>query len=132
MRSANNRKLTNVNCVKAIANLLKETDVAQNWKVDPLLQKNCQEVVDTACDAKGSQEAVMNCLLNLKAKGSRVMTKDCSNTLQEIQYFMARDFTLHPKLYQKCRHDARKLCDATSDWFNDDVAGKNVFPCLVR
>ena len=59
-----------------------------------------QDVVAQGCDVKAGEGAVMRCLMSLAAKQSRHMTKDCSSTLLEIQYFLARDFTLSPKLYK--------------------------------
>lgn len=34
------------------------------------------------------------------------MPKECEQRLLEVQYFMARDWTLDPELYQACHEDA--------------------------
>lgn len=34
------------------------------------------------------------------------MPKECEDRLVEIQYFMARDWTLDPQLYQACHEEA--------------------------
>ncbi len=55
------------------------------------------------CDPKGfgtTGESVMNCLMDLSARNSRFMTRACKTSLTEIQYFLARDFQLNPRLYK--------------------------------
>ena len=41
--------------------------------------------------------------MNHVASQSKHMTAECKETLMEIQYFMARDFSLDPRLYTACR-----------------------------
>ncbi len=131
--AASRGELGNAACEAQLKTLLREVDVASDWRVDPLLQKTCQEVVEASeCDPEEGNEAVLNCLLMLNAKRSRHMTRDCSNTLMEIQYFMARDFKLNPKLYRKCHKDAERLCMAEPDWQETAGNGKMIFQCLVR
>ncbi len=61
------------------------------------------------------------------------MTNECMNTVLEIQYFLARDFRLDPKLYRTCKDDAERLCHASKNWhMKNDSDARLVFPCLVR
>ena len=39
-------------CQEAILTLLEEVSLASNWKLDPVLQKSCQDVVNQVCDPK--------------------------------------------------------------------------------
>ena len=129
--------LSGPECQRSLVSLLQEVNVASNWKLDPVLQQSCQDVVTQVCDAKGpsagenGQSQVMDCLL--RAYDSPFMTDVCSKTLKEIQYFLARDYALTPKLYKACRRDAESLCFSNRDWHNhEDQSDKFVFPCLVR
>ena len=74
----------------------------------------------------------MNCLMNQLVSQSRHMTKSCSERLLEIQYFMARDFSLDPKLYSACRKEARDLCQADENWITHKNHGQYIFACLAR
>ena len=147
MRAAQKGQLqSGVKCQEAILTLLQEVSLASNWKLDPVLQRACQDVVNEACDPKAinpsnsfGQGEVMSCLLSQKVRSSRVMTDQCNQRLNEIQYFLSRDFTLTPKLYKACRSDAESLCSANRDWHVAVRGGnavkdgrKYVFPCLVR
>lgn len=103
MRAVMEQKVTDQKCTEALQTLLLEADVASDWQVDPILKKSCQDVVTSACDPGNlTPDAVMNCLMNQLVSQSRHMTKVCSERLLEIQYFMARDFSLDPKLYRAC------------------------------
>ena len=60
-----------------------------------------QDVVLSSCDPKSGNDNVLSCLLTLAARGDdRRMTRECRTTLMEIEYFMARDFAINPKLYK--------------------------------
>ena len=59
-----------------------------------------QDVVAAACDPKTGTSGVMSCLMVQVATDSKHMTAECKKILLEIQYFLARDFVLDPKLYQ--------------------------------
>jgi len=38
------------------------------------------------------------------------MTDDCEDRLLEIQYFLAREWSLDPKLVRACDKDAKEMC----------------------
>lgn len=40
---------------------------------------------------------------------TKEMSRDCEKRLLEVQYFLARDWTLDPEIYQACHHDAVKV-----------------------
>ena len=42
MRAASEDKLTSKGCEGALRSLMRQVDVAQDWRVDPVLQKNCE------------------------------------------------------------------------------------------
>ena len=124
-------------CSRALENLVKVTDVAEDWRVDPVLRKACKPVVDVACaDTEGGDGRVMNCLM--EKLGTNFMTKGCEAALLEIQYFVARDFKLDPQLYRSCKDDAIKFCRAKKTWADLDTAqmdperGPLILPCLHR
>lgn len=76
----------------------------------------------------------MSCLMdNLD---SDVMTAPCESALIQIQYFIARDFELDPRLYRACYDEATRLCHAKKEWFKaKDMTPNNaplVLPCLYR
>ncbi len=50
----------------------------------------------------------------------------------EIQYFMARDFSLDPKLYKACAADAQDICQADIHWYTNTQHHPLVFACLTR
>ena len=129
--------------------------MASDWQVDPILKKSCQDVVTSACDPGNlTPDAVMNCLMNQLVSQSRYvffsrenqwqnylflfshffrhMTKVCSERLLEIQYFMARDFSLDPKLYRACHVEAVNLCQADQNWNQHKNHGQYIFACLAR
>lgn len=75
------------------------SDVAEDWRVDPVLRNACKPVVDIACrDANNGDARVMSCLM--EKIGTEFMTTDCEIALMQIQYFVARDFKLDPQLYR--------------------------------
>lgn len=124
-------------CLRALEQVVKVADVAEDWRVDPVLRVACKPVVDEACgDAKGGDARVMSCLM--EKLGSRFMRPDCEQALMQIQYFVARNFKLDPQLYRHCKDDAVKLCHAKRTW--DDVTGDSmdperapmILPCLHR
>ena len=41
--------------------------------------------------------------MNHVASQSKHMTAECRETMMEVQYFMASDFSLDPRLYSACR-----------------------------
>lgn len=124
-------------CLRAVENLIKVTDVSEDWRVDPVLRKACKPVVDTACgnDIDGNSR-VMSCLM--EKLGTKYMTPPCETALLQIQYFTARDFKLDAMLYSQCKEDAIKFCHAKKAWADieneqmDPERGPMVLPCLHR
>lgn len=130
------RRITS-QCQRSLETLIKISDVGEDWRVDPVLRRNCKPVVDVACrDTDGGNARVMSCLM--EQLGTPVMTADCEHSLLLIQYFVARDFKLDPQLYKHCHDDAIKYCHAKKQW--DDVTdiqmdperGPLILPCLHR
>lgn len=65
------------------------------------------------------------------------MTDDCETTLIQIQFFMARDFTMDSLLYETCGKDAARVCGAKADWSDDPnnmdpARGPIILSCLFR
>lgn len=86
-------------CQRALELLVKISDVAEDWRVDPVLRDACKPVVDVACrDAKNGDARVMSCLM--EKLGTNFMRPECEIALMQIQYFVARDFKLDPPLYR--------------------------------
>lgn len=124
-------------CVRALEDLIKTSDAGEDWRVDPVLRKNCQPIVDAVCrDTQGGEARVINCLM--EHLDSPAMTDECEQSLLLIQYFVARNFKLDPLLYKHCKEDAVKYCHSKKTW--DDVLtiqadperGPLIFPCLHR
>jgi len=55
----------------------------------------------------------------------------CKNALLPVQYFINRDFTLNPALYQACYSDASRICKATGDWIKESKENL-ILPCLTQ
>lgn len=51
-----------------------------------------------------SEASTLRCLME-NVDGSD-MSEDCEQRLMEVQYFMARDWTLDPELYNSCHKEA--------------------------
>lgn len=86
-------------CQRALELLLKVSDAAEDWRVDPVLRRACKPVVDVACrDADNGDARVMSCLM--EKLGTNYMSTECEIALMQIQYFVARDFKLDPQLYR--------------------------------
>ncbi|CRK92078.1 CLUMA_CG005670, isoform A [Clunio marinus] len=124
-------------CLRAVENLIKVSDVSEDWRVDPVLRNACKSVVDTACSADiGGNSRVMSCLM--EKLGTIFMTQACETALLQIQYFTARDFKLDPMLYSQCKDDAIRFCHAKKTWADldteqmDPERGPFVLPCLHR
>ncbi|XP_072382260.1 Golgi apparatus protein 1 [Diabrotica undecimpunctata] len=120
-------------CMRALEDLIHNTDAGENWNVDPVLRQACDPVVNLACkNIRGGNGRVISCLMdNMR---SDVMTEDCESALLEIQYFVARDFVLDPQLYRACSQDATKFCHFVAE--PDNSVGpsysRQVLPCLYR
>lgn len=72
---------------------------------------------------------VMSCLLEKLFVGS--INDGCKNALMPVQYFINRDFTLDPALYQACYSDASRICKASKDWLKESK-GNLILPCLAQ
>jgi Golgi apparatus protein 1 len=124
-------------CLRAVENLVKVTDVSEDWRVDPVLRKACKPVVDQTCgnDVDGNSR-VMSCLM--EKLGTKYMTGPCEAALLQIQYFTSRDFKLDAMLYAQCKEDAIKFCHAKKTWADingdqmDPERGPIILPCLYR
>ncbi|KAK4879218.1 hypothetical protein RN001_007364 [Aquatica leii] len=122
-------------CERALEDLVKETVVGEDWRVDPVLHEACNPVVRAMCrDVRGGNARVVSCLLD--NIGADHMTEDCEDALMQIQYFVSRNFKLDPQLYKACHDDATRLCHVNPDWENSiDQTPENgplVLPCLYR
>ncbi|XP_012256488.2 Golgi apparatus protein 1 [Athalia rosae] len=123
-------------CQRALEGLMKQTDVGEDWRLDPVLHDACQPVVDSACrDVRAGDARVISCLM--EKLGTDRMTEACETALVQIQYFVARDFKLDPQLYRACRADAIHFCHAKKVWAPDGSQmdperGPLVLPCLYR
>lgn len=124
-------------CLRAVEELVKVTDIGEDWRVDPVLKKACKPVVDTACvNEKDGNSRVMSCLM--EKLGTNFMTQPCETALMQIQYFTARDFKLDSMLYSACKADAIKFCHAKKTWAADTETemdperGPLILPCLHR
>ncbi|XP_066589109.1 Golgi apparatus protein 1 [Prorops nasuta] len=121
-------------CQRALEDLLKEADVGEDWRIDPILREACQPVVDQACrDVRGGDARVISCLMEQLT--SDRMKPACETALIQIQYFIARDYKLDPQLYRACKSDAVRLCHAKYAWYSDGMQmdperGPLVLPCL--
>ncbi|KAK9511032.1 hypothetical protein O3M35_005681 [Rhynocoris fuscipes] len=124
-------------CYKELENLLKEADVGEDWRADPVLWKSCQSVANVAChNVIGGESRMMSCLMG--KIGTEVMTLECEKSLRQILYFEARDFKLDPLLFKACHEEANKLCVSGHSWsfatrMNSKSVGQPstfVLPCL--
>nr|CAB3249303.1 Golgi apparatus protein 1 [Phallusia mammillata] len=104
-----NQPALSENCAVAIRHLIKETEVASDYKMDKVLSRACNRVINTMCgDLAEGDPMVLSCLMeNLY---SPKMPKECEKHLLELQYFISRDFFLDPVFYKKCKKDSKKLC----------------------
>lgn len=126
------RKISNT-CVRALEQLVRETDAGEDWRVDPVLYQACFPVVQTLCrDIKGGDARVMSCLMD--NIGDEHMLDTCEDALMQIQYFVSRDFKLDPQLYRACKDHAINICHASRSWANEinPSLDSQVLPCLYR
>uniref|UniRef100_A0A915AS27 Golgi apparatus protein 1 n=1 Tax=Parascaris univalens TaxID=6257 RepID=A0A915AS27_PARUN len=132
---ADSQKLT-PQCMQALATVVKLADIGSNYKVDRVLYASCQKLIDGPCAMDAQSEAsTLTCLMRHMDAD---MPKECEQRLLEVQYFMARDWTLDPELYQACHEDAVQKCSANEQWHlqknidNRPEAGPVVLACLYR
>lgn len=113
--------------------LVKQTDLAEDWRLDPVLHEACYPVVKVGCkDLQAGEARIMTCLMN--NIGEEIMTEECEDALIQIQYFVARDFKLDVPLYKHCREEAARLCNHAKKWEDEEDSEKSalVLPCLYR
>ncbi|KAF5273634.1 hypothetical protein FQR65_LT04634 [Abscondita terminalis] len=128
-------KRIGVVCERALEDLVKETFVGEDWRVDPVLHEACNPVVKILCrDVRGGNARVLSCLLD--NIDTDQMTEECEVALTQIQYFVVRNFKLDPQLYRACHDDATRLCHMSPEWENSiDQTPENgplILPCLYR
>ncbi|XP_076058388.1 Golgi apparatus protein 1 [Oratosquilla oratoria] len=139
-KNHNTNKKLSQECWREVLTLVKESDAGEDWRVDPVLYEACHPVVHQHCkDMVGGQARVMHCLL--QQIGTPDMPPTCEEALLEIQYFVARDWRLDPRIYTSCNNDAVRLCHAKKDyWLTQPQSSKLlspkrgplVLPCLFR
>ncbi|XP_050307543.1 Golgi apparatus protein 1 [Anthonomus grandis grandis] len=120
-------------CKSALGDLVKKSNVGENWKVDPVLHDACLSVVETTCqDIRSGEARVMNCLMD--NIDTDAMTPKCEDALIQIQYFIARKFELDDQLFKACKTDAVRICQVSDEWSNEvgPSYGPEVLPCLYR
>ncbi|EYC08555.1 hypothetical protein Y032_0065g3610 [Ancylostoma ceylanicum] len=124
-------------CMQAVKEVVKVADIGSNYKVDKVLYASCRTLIDGVCarDAS-SEEATLTCLM--RHVDSPDMNPVCEKRLLEVQYFMARDWTLDPQLYEACHDEAVRRCHARDNWHmmqdnaNGPDPGPAVLACLYR
>uniref|UniRef100_T1J4W1 Golgi apparatus protein 1 n=1 Tax=Strigamia maritima TaxID=126957 RepID=T1J4W1_STRMM len=129
------KKRISQQCMKEIEKLVRESDMAEDWRVDPALKEACQTVVDATCkDIQPGEGRVLSCLMDKIS--SDHMTDECEERLLQMQYFVSRDFRLDTKLYRACRQNAIELCGASENWADETARyGPErgpLLPCLFR
>ena len=130
------KKRISSKCQREVEVLLKEVNVAQDWRVDPVLQEACQSTVNTLCkDIKPGNGRILSCLAEYIE--SSLMTDECRRSLLQMQYFVVRNFELDTQVYESCHSDAVKYCHAKPDWYDeqdhmDPERGPTVMACLYR
>ncbi|MFH4980701.1 hypothetical protein AB6A40_007410 [Gnathostoma spinigerum] len=126
-------------CSQALAKAVKVADIGSNYKVDRVLYGSCRTLIDGPCAKDAESEAsTLACLLDHIDAGPQMMPPECEQRLLEVQYFMARDWTLDPDLYHACHHEAVSRCSAPNAWHlqndpqNRPESGPQVLACLYR
>lgn len=131
------KKTVGPQCMTALQQLMKVADVGSNYRVDKVLWQSCRPLIENKCKMDAvSESQTLACLMgNLDTPE---MTDDCEQRLLEVQYFMARDWSLDPQLYQACYKDATERCSAIDNWHQNKGAearvdpGPQVLACLYR
>ncbi len=114
---------------------MKVANPAENVEVDPSLYAACHKVLEQgACkDVQPGHGRIVECLT--RHLDSHLMNEDCSERLLEIQFFVARDWTLNVEFYEACRVDASKFCGTSGQWHEKEnvvEAKQIVLPCLFH
>lgn len=124
-------------CMQAVQQVVKVADIGRNYKVDKVLYGSCRALIDGPCAQDAvSETATLTCLM--RNVDSPDMAPECEKRLLEVQYFMARDWTLDPQLYEACHQEAVSRCSALDNWHqqhntdNTVDRGPQVLACLYR
>ncbi|KJH51316.1 cysteine rich repeat-containing domain protein [Dictyocaulus viviparus] len=125
-------------CMQAVKEVVKVADIGSNYKVDKVLYGSCRTLIDGVCAHDANSEAsTLTCLM--RHIDSSDMNPICEKRLLEVQYFMARDWSLDPQLYSACHDEAVRRCHANENWHvrnNAAAAGPDpgpaVLACLYR
>ncbi|CAB3405076.1 unnamed protein product [Caenorhabditis bovis] len=124
-------------CIQALTEVIKVADIGRNYKVDRVLYASCKSLIDGRCAQDANSEmSTLQCLM--RNVDSPDMVPDCEKRLLEVQYFMSRDWTLEPSLYEACHAEAVTRCSAVDNWHqqhntNNQVdPGPQVLACLYR
>uniref|UniRef100_A0A0N5ASS7 Golgi apparatus protein 1 n=1 Tax=Syphacia muris TaxID=451379 RepID=A0A0N5ASS7_9BILA len=124
-------------CKVALETVIKTADVGSDYRVDKILYASCRPLIEGPCaNYLESPTSTLTCLM--QHVDSKDMSKECEKRLLEVQYFLARDWTLDPELYQACHFDAVNRCHASDHWHlqtntdNRAEEGPIVLSCLYR
>uniref|UniRef100_A0A0N4ZII0 Golgi apparatus protein 1 n=1 Tax=Parastrongyloides trichosuri TaxID=131310 RepID=A0A0N4ZII0_PARTI len=124
-------------CSNALGIVVKVVDIGSNYKVDKILMASCSNLIMGKCANDAiSETATLTCLM--QHIDTPDMNQDCEDRLIEVQYFMARDWSLDPELYDSCHDEAVKRCSALENWHvgtnnqNKVDPGPHVLACLYR
>uniref|UniRef100_A0AC34Q7S5 Golgi apparatus protein 1 n=1 Tax=Panagrolaimus sp. JU765 TaxID=591449 RepID=A0AC34Q7S5_9BILA len=124
-------------CMGTLQHLMKVADIGTNYQVDKVLYSSCKTLIEGKCKMdSGSEAGVLTCLM--KYVDTDDMTNDCEQRLVEVQYFLARDWTLDTNLYESCHKEAVERCSAFDNWHlqnnpeNKIDPGPSVLACLYR
>ncbi|KAI6216457.1 hypothetical protein M3Y99_01820900 [Aphelenchoides fujianensis] len=132
-------KQVGAQCVNALQQLMKVAEVGSNYKVDSVLYQSCRPLIEGKCKMDLESEAkTLSCLMDHIDADD--MPNECEQRLVEVQYFMARDWSLDPQLYDACHKEAVERCHAPNDWHKTDMShpeavvdpGPQVLACLYR
>ena len=130
------RRKISSNCQREVEQLLKEVNIAEDWRVDPVLQETCQSTVDNLCKhIRPGNGRILSCLA--EHIDSPEMAEECRESLNQMQYFVVRNFELDSEIYEACHTDAVKYCHAHQNWHEDlsgmdPERGPTVMACLYR
>ncbi|KAI6197524.1 hypothetical protein M3Y94_01234100 [Aphelenchoides besseyi] len=136
-RDAN--KQLGAQCMNSLQGLMKVADIGSNYKVDSVLYQSCRPLIEGKCKMDlESESKTLTCLMD--HIDSDDMPPQCEQRLVEVQYFMARDWSLDPQLYDACHKEAVERCHAPNDWHKSDQnnpqavvdPGPQVLACLYR
>uniref|UniRef100_A0A0N5BCS7 Golgi apparatus protein 1 n=1 Tax=Strongyloides papillosus TaxID=174720 RepID=A0A0N5BCS7_STREA len=135
--SRDEKKQLSPKCMNALGLTIKVADIGTNYKVDKVLMASCQSLLTGVC-AKDAQSETKTLQCLMEQLDNPDMSQDCEDRLIEVQYFMARDWSLDPELYNSCHDDAVRKCSAPTDWHlpsgkvNGPDPGPHILACLYR